>query len=209
MQRKMRFPVIGWLWVALSFILLAGCDGSTPHQKALPPNARILAFGDSLTFGKGVLPEESYPARLQAAIQRDVINGGLPGEVSVEGLKRLPIWLDEYEPILLILCHGANDLLRSLSEDKVRENLRGMVKMARDRGMDVILIAVPKFGGMRSAPGFYADVAKEFNIPLENRSLEEILRHAKYHKDTVHPNPEGYQLIADALVKLMKASGAL
>ena len=209
MQGMTKFPVIGWLLLALCGILLSGCEGSTPKQKALPPNAKILAFGDSLTFGKGVLPEESYPARLQAAAHRDVINGGLPGEVSVEGLKRLPIWLDEYEPNLLILCHGANDLLRSLSEDKVRENLRGMVKLAKDRGIDVILIAVPKFGGMRSAPGLYADVAREFNIPLENRSLEEILRHDKYHKDTVHPNPEGYQLIADALVKLMKASGAL
>lgn len=209
MQRKTTFSVIGWLLLVLAGILLSGCDGSTPMQKTLPPNAKILAFGDSLTFGRGVLPEENYPARLQSAIHRDVINGGLPGEVSVEGLKRLPIWLDEYEPNFLILCHGANDLLRSLSDDKVRENLRGMVKMAKDRGIDVILIAVPKFGGMRSAPGFYADIAREFNIPLENRSLEEILRHAKYQKDTVHPNPEGYQLIADALVKLMKASGAL
>jgi lysophospholipase L1-like esterase len=209
MQRKTTFSVIGWLLLVLAGILLSGCDGSTPRQKTLPPSAKILAFGDSLTFGRGVLPEENYPARLQSAIHRDVINGGLPGEVSVEGLKRLPIWLDEYEPNFLILCHGANDLLRSLSDDKVRENLRGMVKMAKDRGIDVILIAVPKFGGMRSAPGFYADIAREFNIPLENRSLEEILRHAKYQKDTVHPNPEGYQLIADALVKLMKASGAL
>lgn len=209
MQCIMRFPLAGWLFIALFGIWLLGCEGATPKQKALAPNAKILAFGDSLTFGKGVLPEQSYPARLQAAAHRDVINGGLPGEVSVEGVKRLPIWLDEYEPNLLILCHGANDLLRSLGEDKVRENLRSMVKMAKDRGIDVILIAVPKFGGMRSAPGFYADVAREFNIPLENRSLEEILRHAKYHKDTVHPNPEGYQLIADALVELMKASGAL
>lgn len=209
MQCTTRFPFAGWILLALFGILLMGCEGSTSKQKALAPNAKILAFGDSLTFGKGVLPEESYPARLQAAIHRDVINGGLPGEVSVEGLKRLPIWLDEYEPNLLILCHGANDLLRSLNEDKIRDNLRGMVKLAKDRGVDVILIAVPKFGGMRSAPGFYADVAREFNIPLENRSLEEILRHAKYHKDTVHPNPEGYQLIADALVKLMQASGAL
>ena len=209
MQCTTRFPFTGWILLALFGILLMGCEGSTPKQKALAPNAKILAFGDSLTFGKGVLPEESYPARLQAAVHREVINGGLPGEVSVEGLKRLPIWLDEYEPNLLILCHGANDLLRSLNEDKVRDNLRAMVKLAKDRGVDVILIAVPKFGGMRSAPRFYADVAREFNIPLEKRSLEEILRHAKYHKDTVHPNPEGYQLIADALVKLMQASGAL
>lgn len=209
MQRAMRLHGIGWLLILICGLLLSGCDGSTPRQRPLAPNARILAFGDSLTFGKGVLPEESYPARLQALIQREVINGGLPGEVSIEGVKRLPIWLDEYEPNLLILCHGANDLLRSLNEEKVRDNLKAMIKMARDRGVDVILISVPKFGGMRSAPGFYADLAREFNIPLESHSLEEILRHASYHKDTVHPNSDGYRLIANALVKLMHASGAL
>lgn len=195
--------------ILLSLLSFLGCGGSVPDQKPLAAHARILAFGDSLTWGKGVLPEESYPARLQAATGREVINGGLAGEVSVEGLKRFPIWLDEYEPSLVILCHGANDLLRSMNQDKVKENVRGMVKLARDRGIDVILISVPKYGDMRTAPGFYADIAREFNIPLENRSLEEILRHSKFHKDTFHPNPEGYQLIADALVKLMHASGAL
>jgi lysophospholipase L1-like esterase len=193
----------------LTALLVLGCGASVPEQKPLAPHARILAFGDSLTWGKGVLPEESYPARLQAASGREVINGGLAGEVSIEGLKRLPIWLDEYEPALVIICHGANDLLRSMNADKVKDNVRAMVKLAQDRGIDVILIAVPKYGDMRSAPGFYADIAQEFKIPLENRSLEQILRDSKFHKDTFHPNPEGYQLMANALMKLMQASGAL
>lgn len=204
-----RFSVSRWLIFLLPWFLMAGCDSSVPHQKPLAQSARVLAFGDSLTFGKGVLPEQSYPARLQAAIGREVINGGQPGEVSVEGLKRLSIWLDEVSPDYVIICHGANDLLRSFSEDKVKENIRGMVKMARDRGLGVVLISVPKFGNMRSAPAFYADIAREFDIPLESHSLEEIVRSSKYHKDTFHPNPEGYQLITDALVKLMHASGTL
>lgn len=196
-------------FLLLSWCLISGCDFSVPHQKPLASNARVLAFGDSLTFGKGVLPEQSYPARLQAKIGHEVINGGQPGEVTIEGLKRLPIWLDEMNPDFLVICHGATDLLQSLNEDKVRDNIRSMVKLAQDRGMGVVLIAVPKFGNMRSAPNFYADIAREFNIPLENRSLQEIIRSSKHRSDTFHPDPEGYQLIADAVAKLMYASGAL
>lgn len=195
--------------VLTSVLWLTACGEQVPGQKPLTPNSKILAFGGSLIYGKGVLPEESFPARLQAETGRLVINGGQPGEISADGVKRLPIWLDEHEPDLLVLCHGANDLLRSLSEDKVEENIRTMVKLARDRGIEVILIAVPKFGGMHQAPNFFGKVAREFGIPLEARVLEEIVEHPRYHKDSVHPNAEGYQRVADAVVRLMRKSGAL
>lgn len=193
--------------VVLSWLVACGSGGA--KLRPLPADARILAFGDSLTFGKDVRPEESFPARLQAGIARTVVNGGQPGELSAEGLKRLPIWLNEYEPRLLILCHGANDLLRSLSEDKVRENLRAMVKMAKSRGVDVVLLAVPKFGGMRSSPKLYEEIAAEFEIPLEAEVLKEIVREERYHRDAVHPNAEGYQRVADALSNLLRRAGAL
>jgi lysophospholipase L1-like esterase len=138
-----------------------------------------------------------------------VVNGGQIGERSAEGLKRLPIWLNEVEPRLLILCHGAQDLLRAQSEDKVRENLRAMVKMARDRGIDVVLLAVPQFGGMRANPVLYEDIAAEFKVPIESQVLQEIVREERYHRDSVHPNAEGYQRVADALLTLIRAAGAL
>ncbi len=178
-------------------------------QAPLAPDARVLAFGDSLTYGAGVLPEETYPAQLQALIQRQIVNGGLSGELSSDGLKRLPIWLDEHEPRLLILCHGANDLLRSLSEEKVADNVRAMVKMARDRGIDVVLIAVPKFGLMRAPPTFYEEIATEFDIPIERYVLNDIVQNSTLRSDSVHPNAAGYRLIAQAVVKRLQKSGAL
>ena len=203
----------GWvLWrgliTALLVFNLIACK-PTPKQTPLPPQARVLAFGDSLTFGTGVLPEESFPARLQAMIQREVVNGGLPGETSADGLKRLAIWLDEYEPRYLVLCHGANDFLRSLSEEKAAENVRAMVKMARERGIDVLLIAVPKFGLMRPPHAFYEQIAEEFDIPVERNILADIARHNALMSDSVHPNAEGYGLIDTAVVKRMQKSGAL
>jgi lysophospholipase L1-like esterase len=117
--------------------------------------------------------------------------------------------LNEYEPKLLVLCHGANDLLRSLSEEKAADNLRAMVRMARDRGIDVLLIAVPKFGAMRSPPTFYEDIATEFDIPIEKNTLDDIVRKRTLRSDTVHPNAEGYRLLAQAVAKRLQKSGAL
>lgn len=203
----------GLKWTRLLAVLTLGLIMSAcktePKLAPLPPEARVLAFGDSLTYGAGVLPEEAYPAQLQALIQRQVVNGGVSGELSGDGLRRLPIWLDEYEPKMLILCHGANDLLRSLSEKKAAENVRAMVKMARDRGIDVVLIAVPKFGLMRAPPTFYEDIAREFDIPIERYVLNDIVRNSALRSDSVHPNAEGYRLIAQALVKRLQVSGAL
>jgi len=197
--------VLGGLLVCIA---LVACK-SEATQSPLAPEAKVLAFGDSLTYGAGVLPEETYPAQLQAMIQRQVVNGGLSGELSGDGLRRLPIWLDEYEPKLLILCHGANDLLRSLSEEKAAENLRAMVKMARDRKIDVVLIAVPKFGLMRAPPTFYEDIAREFNIPIERYVLNDIVENNALRSDAVHPNAQGYRMIAQAIVKRLQKSGAL
>lgn len=199
-----------WLMAALWLgLLLAGCEPPVPTLPHLPADAKVLAFGDSLTFGTGVLPEQSYPVVLQHLIGREVVNGGVPGEISAEGLRRLPIWLDETEPGLLVLCHGANDLLRSFSEEKTAENLRAMVRMARERGIDVVLIAVPKFGLMRSPPKFYEEIAAEFDIPIEQHILDEIVRNRALKTDSVHPNAEGYRLIAESVFSLLQSAGAL
>lgn len=205
---RLRITLPWLLAVWMASLLLPGCK-AVPNQPPLPVDAKVLAFGDSLTFGTGVRPEESYPVVLQSLINREVINGGVPGETTAEGLKRLPIWLNEYEPKLLVLCHGANDLLRSLGEEKAADNVRAMVKMARDRGIEVVLIAVPKFGLMRAPPAFYEEIATEFDIPIEKNILDDIVRTRGLRSDTVHPNVEGYRLIAQAVVKRLQKSGAL
>ena len=188
---------------------LAGCGGSTPKLSSLPADAVVLAFGDSLTVGTGAQAEASYPAVLEKLIGRKVWSAGVPGEVSAAGLARLPSALDYYQPRLLILCHGGNDFLRKLGDAQAAENLRAMIRLARQRGIDVVLIAVPKPGLFPSPPDFYAEIAKEFGLPFEDAALKTILRDNEFKSDLIHPNANGYAKLAEAIAVLLKKSGAL
>ena len=199
---------IGSLLLWIYFCLLAGCTQSAK----LPPLADdgvLLAFGDSLTYGTGAAEGESYPAVLERLTGHKVLNYGVPGETSGEGLARLPAVLEREKPTLMILCHGANDLLGHMDQRQAAENLRGMIRLARERGISVMLIAVPAPDLSLVPPGFYADVAAEFAVPIEAKALPRILGKGSLKSDYIHPNAAGYRQLSEALVKLMKKSGAI
>jgi len=192
----------------LCFCLLAGCTES-PKLAQLPGDGVLLAFGDSLTFGTGAGEGESYPAVLAQLTGHRVANYGVPGEISADGLARLPGALEQERPALLILCHGANDLLRRMDQVQAAENLRGMVRLARERGVAVILIAVPAPDLSLTPPKFYSEVAAEFAVPIEARALARILGKGALKSDYIHPNAAGYRQLAEALASLLEKSGAI
>jgi len=187
--------------------LLAGC-GPSAKLPPLAPGSVVLAFGDSLTYGTGATEEESYPAQLAKLSGWRVVREGVPGEVSASGLERLPAALDEHRPQLLLLCHGGNDFLRRLPKAQAAENVRAMVRMARERGVAVALIGTPDFGFTLSPAEFYGDIAKEFRIPYEGAVLSKILRDGSLKSDQVHPNALGYRLMAERIYELLRKAGA-
>jgi acyl-CoA thioesterase I len=200
-------PQIGVLLAA--FLLLASGCGQQAKLPRLAPDAVVLAFGDSLTYGTGASEQESYPAQLARITGRRVAREGVPGEVSAEGLARLPAALDEHRPQLLVLCHGGNDFLRRLPKAQAAENVRAMIRLARERGVDVLLIGTPEIGLTLTPPEFYAGIAKQFGIPYEGDVLTKILRNGELKSDQIHPNAKGYLLMAERVYELLKKSGAL
>ncbi len=200
-------PRIGALLFALA-LLASGCSPSA-KLPPLPADAVVLAFGDSLTFGTGANEAESYPAQLARITGRRVLREGVPGEVSAAGLERLPALLDEHKPRLLLLCHGGNDFLRRKPKAKAAENVRAMIRLAKDRGIDVLLIGTPEIGLTLTPPDFYAGIAKEFKIPYDGDVLTKILRDSTLKADQVHPNALGYRLMAERVAELLRKSGAI
>ena len=197
------------LGCVLLALCLVACGNSVPRLPRLDTGAVVLAFGDSLTFGVGASPVQSYPAALERIIGRKVVASGVPGETSEEGLARLPGVLEEVKPRLLILCEGGNDFLRKMGEDAAAANVRAMIRLARGQGVDVMLIATPKPGFGVSKVKFYEEIARELAIPVEADVLADVLTSGKLKSDLVHPNAEGYAAIADAVAKLLRKAGAI
>ena len=191
-------------------LLLSACTEGTSRLPLLDSNSTILAFGDSLTRGIGAAEEQSYPAVLSRLSGRTVVNAGISGEVSAQGLQRLPALLDRLRPDLLLLCHGGNDMLRRFSTDITRNNIEAMISLAAERGIPVLLIGVPKPGLMFLRPAtFYAEIAEHHDLVYEGDIIAEVESDNSLKSDQIHPNADGYGQIAVALHRLLQESGAL
>lgn len=193
----------------LLLVLVTACDRG-PGLSPLDGDAVILAFGNSLTRGTGAGEDESWPAVLERLSGRRVINAGVPGELSAEGRKRLPRVLDRTDPDLLILCHGGNDILRGRDANTAAENLRAMVRMARERGIEVLLVGVPERSLVfHGTADFYYEVAEDAGVPLESEALAHVIGEPSLKSDPIHPNAAGYRYLAEAIEGLLREAGAL
>jgi lysophospholipase L1-like esterase len=201
-----RFLMVVFLFIWAG--IACSCS-KAPVLSKLPSDAVVLAFGDSITFGTGAAPAESYPGVLEQLTGRRVVNAGVPGETTEEGRGRLAATFDMHRPALLLLCLGGNDFLRRLDEAGTTENLKAMISCAKDRGIDVVLIGVPRLGFGLETPKLYRQLAEEFAIPLEGKALKKILSQNSLKSDAIHPNSTGYRMLAESIARLLHDSGAL
>jgi lysophospholipase L1-like esterase len=101
-------------------------------------------------------------------------------------------------------------MLRKQSMAAMQTNLETMIQLARERGIQVVLLGVPRpaLFSLESAAPYYA-VADNTGVPLEDEILPEVLSDNELKADQIHPNAEGYRLIAEALHRLLREEGAL
>ncbi|MFM4705296.1 GDSL-type esterase/lipase family protein [Aeromonas bivalvium] len=198
----MRSGVIGALC-----LLLVACG--EPGFRPLAAGETILAFGDSLTEGRGAPPAQSYPRVLASLSGHPVINGGVSGELSQAGRARLPGLLAQHRPALVILLEGGNDILRGTGEAALKANLAAMIAAAQGSGAQVLLVAVPRKSLFADGAPLYEELAQEYGLVLDNDSIGELLRSPALKSDAVHLNGEGYRALAERLHRLLQARGAL
>jgi acyl-CoA thioesterase-1 len=169
----------------------------------------IVAFGDSLTAGYGVAPDESYPGRLAARIKAEgypyrVANAGVSGDTTAGGLRRVE-WVLQLKPDIVIVALGANDGLRAQDVGRMRANLDQIVARFQQSGATVLL------AGMRLPPNYGRGYAQEFQRAFDtvakarNTALMPFLldgvaaEPALNQADGVHPTADGYRVVADRL----------
>lgn len=196
--------------IACLFAFLVACSSSQPSLSPLAKDAVILAYGDSLTFGTGANSDtESYPAVLAQLTQRRVVNAGIPGEVSSEGLERLTSMLEQHQPDLVVLCHGGNDLIRRLDKRQLQNNLNQMIELIKQHNAQVVMIAVPTLGLGLTVPDLYPQVELQHQLPIEMDVLVDVESQPALKSDPIHPNAEGYRIMANQIYHLLQQTGAV
>jgi lysophospholipase L1-like esterase len=198
-----------FFFLSVFILIISGCGEKTSSLSSLSNDSVILAFGDSLTYGYNVSKTESYPVVLETLTGLKVINGGISGEISKQGLKRLPNVLDEHHPQLMILCHGGNDLLRKMDMKDMESNIRSMIQLSLDRGIPVILLGVPKPGLFLSSFDIYEKIATSMDIIFIEDLIPDILGDKSLKSDSIHPNKEGYYFMAEEIYKILMDNGAI
>lgn len=196
------------VYAALATMLALSACGK-PKLSSLGSDAVILAFGDSLTAGKGTSKDTSYPAALAQLSGREVINAGVSGETTEQGLRRLPDILDETDPHLMVLMHGGNDILRNLGAGQAKANLNSMINMAKERDIQVVLVGIPEKKLLSSSAPYYKELAEEHELVLEKSIISSLLKKPALKSDSVHFNAAGYGEIAHTMYDLLKDRGAL
>lgn len=177
-------------------------------MQELKTTETILAFGDSLTYGYGASRSESYPSVLASLTGSKVINGGVNGDTSSEALQRLPKLLEDESIELIILCFGGNDILRKLSMSELKENLRGMINMAKAKNIEVLLVSIPNLTLFGLSPlALYKELSLEESVPLANGVVAAILSKASLKSDQIHPNALGYKKMADDIYSALQKHG--
>lgn len=175
----------------------------------------ILFFGDSLTAGYGLDPEEAFPSLIEQQLVQTghkikVVNAGLSGETSAGGLSRLD-WILRQPIDVFILELGANDGLRGLPLEETRKNLQAILNKVKAKNPKAKILLtgmmVPPNMGKEYSEGFkkiYPDLAKANQAVLMPFLLEGVAGKEKLNQaDGIHPNAEGHKIVAENLIKVL------
>lgn len=178
----------------------------------------ILFFGNSLTAGMGLDPQEAFPAFIQRKLDSlgydyTVVNAGLSGETTASGRNRLP-WVLDQEVSVFILELGANDGLRGIPLEETRTNLQAMIDQVREENPGTAIV----LAGMQIPPNMGPDYTREFReifpVLAENNKtglipflLKDVGGVPELNQDDgIHPTKKGHQIIANNIWPYIQAA---
>jgi acyl-CoA thioesterase-1 len=174
----------------------------------------IVAFGDSLSAGFGLDPGQSYPDDLQrlvdaAGYRYRVVNLGVSGDTTTDGVERLPSVLAMH-PAIVVLEFGGNDGLRGQPVASAKQNMAGMIEALRKNGAQVIIagMTLPRNYGpeyIHSFEQMYVELANEYHLVRIPFLLDGVGGVASLTQpDGLHPTAKGAQIVAGTVMKYLK-----
>ena len=179
----------------------------------------IIALGDSITAWYSLPIEDSYPSQLEVLLQNnwydyELINAGVSGNTSSQLLSRIDLYLEDETdiPDIALVVIWWNDGLRAQSIDEMSENIIEIIEKLKEKNVEVVLwgMQIPPNNWLSYFLDFknaYGDIAKETDVELIDFFLEDVATKWIYNlPDMIHPNKDGYAIIAQNTFEFLKIS---
>lgn len=192
-MNKTRYGII------LLVLFLIGCS---PRIANLDSDGKtIVCFGDSITKSFGADPGEDYPNVLSRKVDRPVINAGVVGDTTSDALQRIETDVLEHDPRMVIVMLGGNDFLKKVPKQETFRSMESIVDKIQDHGA-IAVIAVVKIGFINDVyTKEFKRIANEKGALFVPNIMKGILSNPQLKYDQIHPNSDGYRVIADRIHK--------
>jgi lysophospholipase L1-like esterase len=164
----------------------------------------IICFGDSLTFGYGAASGADYPSALAKMVDRPVINAGVDADTTAEALKRLESDVLSRDPFLVIVEFGGNDFLRQVPQETTIKNIKEIVEKIQAKGAMVAIVDISAGFFMRDYRLAFYNLSREIGAIFIPSILNNIITNPSMKSDFLHPNNNGYRIIADTVYRAIK-----
>lgn len=172
----------------------------------------LLVLGDSLSAGYGINPEKGWVSLLQADLEpkHRIINASISGDTTGNGMARLPLLLEKFNPDYVVIELGGNDGLQGHPLTRVKSNLKTMIELCRQQNVRPVLVAMqlPPNYGKRYAESFaqlFPKLAGEQNIPLLSFPFETLVTtEGMLQQDGIHPTEKAQPIIKQMVVGELK-----
>ena len=184
----------------LLFATLAGC--AKKEIKNIDSRGKnIVCFGDSVTFGYGAEPGGDYPSALTKMISIPVINAGIDGDISTEALKRIKSDVLDRDPLLVIVEFAGNDFLRKIPQEVTLNNVREIIDKIQAQGAMVAVVDISTEMILKQYRSAFYNLAREKGTIFIPRILSGIITNPRLKSDFIHPNADGYNVIAQRIYR--------
>jgi lysophospholipase L1-like esterase len=184
------------IFILVFILLLPGIYSRREIKNISSKGKNIICFGDSITFGYGVNPGEDYPAALAKLVGMSVINAGIDGDTSVDGLKRIKADVLDKEPYLVLIEFCGNDFIKKIPLDVTVANVKKMIAQAQAQGAMVAIVDVSAGLFLIEYRLSFLKLAWESGAIFVPGVLTKIITNPSMKSDFMHPNVAGYTLVA-------------
>tara|TARA_B100000378_G_scaffold232410_1_gene197820 strand:- start:579 stop:1223 length:645 start_codon:yes stop_codon:yes gene_type:complete len=199
-----------WEKLTLAFVVIAIIfsfffilrDDIRPVRNYPSDNQGIVAFGDSIIVGVGSESGIGLTGMLANRIGQNIINEGVSGNTTADGLERIDDVL-RHEPKIVILSLGGNDALQNMPLERTEKNLDRIISQIQNEGSIVVLLGIRNGIFNDEFSSMYRELANRHQTALVTDILGGLFGDSRYMADAVHPNDAGYSRIAERVAPVI------